>query len=191
MLTLTPYLYMSLCLPLQLQTRQLYLYGFVSTKHLEGEKEGGFHHKDFRRGQPDLLKEINRIKVKRGMNGALAIKSKAPTSVSSQSANYEYKAISNSKTANDATETESSSSSSKVDSNAIYFSVPSNFADQPRVPPAPTLPAQCYIDGPSTSYEAEPNVQPFSEEELIYLESIFHKDEIHSNDNDLCSILSL
>ena len=75
----------------------------------------------------------------------------------------------------------------------LYFSAPSNFVDPPRVSPAPPLTVQSLIDRPSTDTESkEANVvQPFSEDELIYLESIFHKEENHSDDNDLCSILSL
>lgn len=192
----------------------------MSTKYLGGEK-GGFQHKDFRRGRPDLLKEIGRTAVKRRVNHNA---SKASTSASSQSA--KNKAISNSKTALVATETKgscssSSSSSSTVDSSAIlhanimptlaflpnnyglYFSAPSNFVDPPRGLPASPLTVQSLSDGPSTVYKAESKrkhtidnsmanvVQPFSEDELIYLESIFHKDGNHSDDNELCSILSL
>jgi hypothetical protein len=205
----------------------------VSTKYLGGEK-GGFQHKDFRRGRPDLLKEIGRTAVKRRVNHTA---SKASSSTLSQSA--KHKAISNnSKTAVVATETKGtkgscssstvsaspihSSSATMVDvivhanimptpaflpnNYGLYFSE-GNFVDPPRVLPAPPLTVQSLIDGPSTAYKAESKaeskrkhtidnsmayvVQPFSEDELIYLESIFHKDENHSDDNDLCSILSL
>ena len=186
----------------------------MSTKHLGGEK-GGFQHKDFRRGRPDLLKEMGRTAVKRRVNHNA---SKASASASSQST--KHKAIRNSKTAVVASETKGSCSSSTVDSSplhsssaamvdvvhahimptlaflpnnyGLYFSAPSNFVDPPRVLPAPPLTVQSLIDGPSTAESKHTNVvQPFSEDELIYLESIFHKDENHSDDNELCSILSL
>ena len=158
----------------------------MSTKYLGGEK-GGFQHKDFRRGRPDLLKEIGRTAVKRRVDHNA---SNASTSASSQSA--KNKAISNSKTALVATETKgscsssSSSSSSTVDSSAIlhanitptlaflpnnyglYFSAPSNFVDPPRGLPASPLTVQSLSDGPSTVYKAESkrkhtiDNQPFS-----------------------------
>lgn len=168
----------------------------MSTKYLGGEK-GGFQHKDFRRGRPNLLKEMGRTAVKRRVNHNA---SEASTSASSQSA--KHKAISTSKTAAVATETKGSCSSSTVDSSPIhssseaygvYISVPSNFIDPPRLLPAPPLTGQSLIDGPSTVYKAKSSsvVQPFSEDELIYLDSIFQEDENHSNYNELCSILSL
>lgn len=188
----------------------------MSTKYLGGEK-GGFQHKDFRRGRPDLLKEMGRTAVKRRVNHNA---SDASTSASSQSA--QHKAMSTSKTAAVATETKGSCSSSTVDSSPIhsssaamvdvvhamptpaflpndygvYISVPSNFIDPPRLLPAPPLTGQSLIDGPSTVFKAKSSgktnvVQPFSEDELIYLDSIFQEDKNHSNDNELCSILSL
>ncbi len=35
------------------------------------------------------------------------------------------------------------------------------------------------------------NAQPFNDEDLMYLASIFNEDEQHSNEDDLCSFLSL
>ena len=142
------------------QTRQLNIWGFVRSDTLGGEK-GGWQHKDFLRGRPDLLTEIERTEVKSAVKKSPSVPKSKSKASSASSRSVRTKAMS------------SLSSSSSVQS---FGTDPSAQAEA------------MYRHSVDTTSNAQ---QPFNDDDLMYLASIFDKDEQHSNDNDLSSILSL
>lgn len=68
-----------------------------------------------------------------------------------------------------------------------YFS---DYGEQNTVSTSSSSSVQSFNDDPPTIDNGS-NAQPFNDEDLMYLASIFNEDEQHSNEDDLCSFLSL
>jgi hypothetical protein len=198
-------------------TRQLNIWGFVRSDTLGGQK-GSWQHKDFLRGRPDLLTEIERTEVKSAVKKmSSVIKSKAkevPSNASRSSRRVSISDISNGVAAD-----ESSCSSSTIDTQAsrafphvtvmpsvasasaplvlpnsqvqgTVFQYFSDYGEQNTVSTSSSSSVQSFNDDPPTIDNGS-NAQPFNDEDLMYLASIFNEDEQHSNEDDLCSFLSL
>jgi hypothetical protein len=69
-----------------------------------------------------------------------------------------------------------------------YFS---DYGEQNTVSTSSSSSVQSFNDDPPTIDNNGSSDQPFDDEDLMYLASIFNEDEQHSNEDDLCSFLSL
>jgi|SaaInl74LU_5_DNA_1037368.scaffolds.fasta_scaffold21242_1 hypothetical protein len=208
------------CHALSLQTRQLNIWGFVRTE-TNGGVRGGWQHENFLRGRPDLLKGIERTEVKsKSASKKSSSTTKSQTSSRSvrraaKSAEKVVIVADESSCSSAQVGSQASLSSYKDNSAAStappvsqafqgpvfhYFDhipVSSVNCEQSNVQDSVSL-SSSSVNDTTTQFantqqveEMYSDVQPFNSDDLMYLASIFEKDEDHSNDGDLSSILSL
>mmetsp|Transcript_24949 Transcript_24949/g.39180 ORF Transcript_24949/g.39180 Transcript_24949/m.39180 type:complete len:289 (-) Transcript_24949:148-1014(-) len=188
-------------------TRQLNIWGFVRTETLGGEK-GGWLHENFRHGRPDLLKRIERTEVKGASKKSSSI---TKPQASSRSARRPAKNV------NEVNDDNSCSSSQAESQTSLCSHKDAQVQNNDTAAFAPPV-SQAYFDHIPVSSEDSVSlssssvhtcsddtsaqgantqqveemysvVQPFNSDDLMYLASIFEKDD--QSNGDLSSILSL
>ena len=205
---------------LSLQTRQLNIWGFVRTETIGGVR-GGWQHENFLSGRPDLLKGIERTEVKsKSASKKSSSTTKSQTSSRSvrRAAKSAEKVVivADESSCSSAQVGSQASLSSYKDNSAASIAPPVSQAfqgpvfhyfdhipvssvncEQSNVQDSVSLSSSSVSDT-TTQFantqqveEMYSDVQPFNSDDLMYLASIFEKDDHHSNDGDLSSILSL
>ncbi|KAK1732904.1 heat shock factor family protein [Skeletonema marinoi] len=201
-------------------TRQLNIWGFVRTETIGGVR-GGWQHENFLSGRPDLLKGIERTEVKsKSASKKSSSTTKSQTSSRSvrRAAKSAEKVVivADESSGSSAQVGSQASLSSYKDISAASIAPPVSQAfqgpvfhyfdhilvssvncEQSNVQDSVSL-SSSSVNDTTTQFantqqveEMYSDVQPFNSDDLMYLASIFEKDDHHSNDGDLSSILSL